>query len=502
MSKRLSGSVAIAIILGMIAVIIAGSGGLPRDLKSHISEEQGQLASAQTRFHTERDRVMQALAAEPELFRAQSMNTLWPERIRKDEAALAEAARDNTQLQQLRQQNKSDSRPRAEALLTSAHRLQDSALSDADDLQASAEHWVSFKKNLPANVRLMQNDYDAVHAADLASTATLVHKAETDWPAKRDALESGLTGVQRLQTDADQSWSSTAAARQQVESGNISGVDVTALAAAAIALQAAKISLVPKAGELKDQASQLYVAKDKILVDQESKDGEYRQKLKTIQTKMVDPATKKNDVTSSETWVAVPKSTYLADERNLGMTVEHKAAGLFDSEADRTAQPPGFAYVAPPGQSNQYGYWDHRDGGSFWTFLPEYLILRSLLSGPSYHPIGIGEYQDYGYAHRYGRPYYGHDAGGQPRYGTAGTETQTRYRDSKYVSGGGYRNSGYASHAESGSGGFRGSAYSSPSSRSGSSAQSSGGYRGSRYSSPSSRSYSRPSHSFSRGGRR
>ncbi len=501
MSKRVSGSIAIAIILGMIGVIIAGS-GLPRDLKSRIADEQSQLASAQTRFHNERDRVTQSLAAEPDLFRARSMNTLWPERLRKDEAALAEAARVNTQLQQLRAQNKSNSRERAETLLASARKLRDSALSDADDLQAGAERWVSFKKNLPANVRLMQNDYDAVHGADLASTAALVHKAETDWPAKHDDLEARLAGVQKLQSDADQNWTSSAPARQQVESGNLSGVDVTALAAVAIALQSAKASLIPKAGELKVQVGQLYVAKDRILVDQEAKDGDYRQKLKTIQTKIVDTAAKKNEVTSSESWVDVPKSTYLADERDLGMTIEHKPAGQYDSEADRTPQPPGFAYIAPPGQSNQYGYWEHRDGGSFWTFLPQYLLLRSLLSGPSYRPIDIGEYQAYGNARRYGQTYYGRDAGGQPRYGTAGTETQTRYRDSRYVSSGGYRNSSYSSHSvNGGNSGFRGSAYSSPSSRSTPGAQSSG-YRSSRYSSPGSRGYSRPSRSFSRGGRR
>ena len=54
--------------------------------------------------------------------------------------------------------------------------------------------------------------------------------------------------------------------------------------------------------------------------------------------------------------------TIEAMESNLGMAVEHKPAGKYDTESERVAQPAGFAYMAPPGQSNQYGYWDHAAG--------------------------------------------------------------------------------------------------------------------------------------------
>ena len=42
------------------------------------------------------------------------------------------------------------------------------------------------------------------------------------------------------------------------------------------------------------------------------------------------------------------------------MAIEHKPAGKYDTESERVAQPAGFAYMAPPGQSNQYGHWDHQ----------------------------------------------------------------------------------------------------------------------------------------------
>ena len=60
------------------------------------------------------------------------------------------------------------------------------------------------------------------------------------------------------------------------------------------------------------------------------------------------------------------------------MVIERKEAGKYDTEAERAVQPPAYAYVAPPGQSNNYGSWS----GGVWHWLPEYLILSHLLRTP------------------------------------------------------------------------------------------------------------------------
>ena len=164
----------------------------------------------------------------------------------------------------------------------------------------------------------------------------------------------------------------------------------------------------------------------------------------------------------------VSPAQYQAVEHNLGMAIEHKSAGKYDSEAERVAQPAGFAYVAPPAQgSNQYGYWDHRGGQSFWVWLPQYLILRDLLYNRYYPPLTAGEYYDYHSTWRSGRTYYGLRAasGGTtvPKYGSSGTHTQQRYGDSTYARSGGYKDSRYANKG----GGYKGSRYESGSSRSG-----------------------------------
>jgi hypothetical protein len=115
--------------------------------------------------------------------------------------------------------------------------------------------------------------------------------------------------------------------------------------------------------------------------------------------------------------------------------------------------------MAPPSQgSNQYGYWEHRDGQSFWVFYGQYALLRDLLFNHSYRPLPRDEWEDYrGYRSR-GQTYYGHDfETGSPKYGSSGTATQDRYAGSTYAQGGGFRNSPYASR----SGGYRDSPYAS-----------------------------------------
>jgi hypothetical protein len=142
------------------------------------------------------------------------------------------------------------------------------------------------------------------------------------------------------------------------------------------------------------------------------------------------------------------------------MTIAHKAAGKYDSEADNVAQPAGFAYVAPAGQSNQYGYWNNSGGQSFWVFYGQYALMRDLLFNHSYTPLGRSEWNDYYSYQSRGQTYYGHDEtiNSAPKYGTQGSTTQDRYSGSTYAKSGGFKNSPFASK----SGSYRNGPFSSP----------------------------------------
>jgi hypothetical protein len=118
--------------------------------------------------------------------------------------------------------------------------------------------------------------------------------------------------------------------------------------------------------------------------------------------------------------------------------------------------------MAPPGERNQYGYWDHHDGRDFWVFYGEYALMRDLLFNHSYRPIDRYDWYGYRTYQQRGQTYYGRDEeGGASRYGSQGTATQERYSGSTFAKGGGFKDSRYASK----SGSYRNTPFASPSAR-------------------------------------
>ena len=265
----------------------------------------------------------------------------------------------------------------------------------------------------------MERDHQAIHAFDLAPVAATVQKAETDWPEKKADLDSRLTTVRGAAAQSDTLWESTDAARRQVAAGNYSGVDFAVLLAAADSLKTSAAMLPQKTAELNSLSGQLYDSWDKVLVDMEVRGighaREYDQQIRTVRTHLTDAAAKTGATTSEEKWVGVPQSTYEAMRNDLGMAIEHKPAGRYDSESEHVAQPAGFAYMAPPTQaSNQYGYWEHRDGRNFWVFYGQYALLRDLLFNHGYQPVERGEWEGYRTYQSRGQTYYGQDKAPAP----------------------------------------------------------------------------------------
>jgi hypothetical protein len=190
---------------------------------------------------------------------------------------------------------------------------------------------------------------------------------------------------------------------------------------------------------------------------------EYDQKIRTIRTTVADATGKPGTSTSDEKWVDVTKAQYDAGEKNLGMTIEHKPAGEYDTESERVVQPAGFAYMAPPGQSNQYGHWESSGGRDFWVFYGQYALMRDLLfNHQPYRPFERYEYYDFRTYQDRHQTYYGRDTTtSAPKYGTSGTTTQERYSGSTFAKSGGFKDSKYASKP----GGYRDSQYSTPMAR-------------------------------------
>ena len=460
MSRSTLKFLAVLLSVLIVAVLLSGLDNLPREVRAQISTERSALAAAQSQLRSEKDAVAHQVQGDPDLFRAVTESAHWPALFAKDENTLQLAASDMDQLTRLEKQNRRQDRQGVETLLAHERSLRRSAVSDAAAVQKEATHWVEWKQHLPEAVRQMESDYRTVHAIDLTPVVAVVQKAETDWPQKKADLDARLAAARSLESQSEAAWQASADARRAAAASDYAHVNLTALAGAADTLKTDAAELPKKTAELRNLSGQLYNTWDKVLVDMEERgqgsDKSWDQKIRTVTTHLPDATAKTGETTSDEKWVDVSHSTFDAEKNDLGMAIEHKPAGEYDFEAERTPQPAGFAYIAPPSVgSNQYGYWDHRGGESFWVFYGQYALMRDLLFNHSYRSPLPYEYDGYYSSRRSGQTYYGKE------YGTHGTATQERYSGSTYAKSGGFRDSQYASK----SGGYRDSRFASPNAR-------------------------------------
>ncbi len=455
----------LAIFIGVLLVIVpfAGLDGLPRSLRTQVEQERTALASSQSQLRSAQDEVLGDLRSQSDLFQAVPASQTWPNDLSKALGDLQLASHDMDQLSALAKRNRRQDRAQVESLLAHTRSLRAGASAAASSIEKQAAYWVNLKNHLPETLSQMERDYQTIRSFDFAPLATAIGKAGTDWPDRRTDLDSKLSAVESMVPQANQAWENSADARRAAAAGDVAHVDFAALAGAADTLKTDAAELPKQSAELQALAGQLYNAWDKILVDMQDRGGQYQQKIRTVSTHLADASAKTGQVSSNENWVDVSPAVYDSEKSNLGMAIAHKAAGKYDDEAERVAQPAGFAYIAPPGQgSNQYGYWDHRDGRDFWVFYGQYALLRDLLFNYNYQPLPRGDWEEYRTYSSRGQTYYGRDtASGQsaPKYGSQGTTTQNRYSGSTFAKRGGFSDSKYATR----SGSYSDSKYATPS---------------------------------------
>ena len=113
-------------------------------------------------------------------------------------------------------------------------------------------------------------------------------------------------------------------------------------------------------------------------------------------------------------WMEVKEEIFYRYDNYVGMVVASKS---LDGRRTGTTQahPPGYQYVGNP----HYGFWG---GGGFWQFYGQYALMRDLMGGG--WRVGRGDWEDYRRNRERGRPYYGPVKGGQPTFGSRGSQTQ------------------------------------------------------------------------------
>lgn len=506
MHRRSLGALAIVIILLMAIVATAGLDNLPRNLRKSVEAASSHLSGDRAQFNANSDFIRRGLSDEPALFRTKAGP--YREHLAKDNACLASAASELSRIQELAKANRRQDAQKVESELSTFDSLRKRCAQDAGDLRAEAQRWLDYKRQLPARLASMKANYEAVKAFDVDAAAAPAKKAGIDWPAKRDDIENRLTQIKWLKSQAGQAWDSSAKLRRDADGGRVEDLDYAALFADADKIDDAAKQLKSETDSLNQLAAQLYTSWDKLLLEVDDNRG-LREKVRLVKTNYKDATLSNGQASSEERWEDTAAARKRDAEKQVGMVIARKAAGRYDSEVERVAQPPAIAYVAPPGQSNSYGSWQ----SGVWTWLPQYLILRELLNAGR-GPIGYTDYYGWDSARRRGDVYYGRDGfrwwhSDRSTGGAGGVLGRARdwanSRSPGSVSstpGGGFYHERPKSYG--GGGGFSGSQYQSRGSYSGSRYQSKGGYGsfGSRsYSAP--RSFGGGSRGFGgRGGRR
>ena len=480
MNRRTIATLIAGVIFLMAILLIVGSieSKLPDRIHTGARDALKQYDAARAEMTQTGDEIKQAIKGQPALFQALGYDTVWPQQVSTLEKRIEGLGATRQLLESLLEKNDGDTYRQVIQYIRDLSKSTTAIKEQMQGLKKERQDVLDFKAKLPEHLQQMQREHAAIQSQDLTRVKSLVQKAGLDWPGKKADLDQRLGMMQEAIADADRVWQSTQQARQALADGDVTDELVAAVYKAHRQLQACREILDTGHKTIPELIEQLNWSWDKLLVDMEIQEGQevkFYQEFETVKTYALAGEGEKTQQQTNRARMAVAKTVYESMKNNLGMVVEHKPAGMYDHEATRTIQPPGYAYVASPQQGrNRYGYWDHRPGGgSFWVFYGQYALMRDLFWGSGYRPISATDYGYYDQARRSRQAYYGRDDRGRPMYGSSGSVTQTKYKNSKYVRTGGYRSSRYV--------------------------QSGGTYRGSRYESRSYRSSSRSGSRFGGG---
>lgn len=436
----------VALMLIVLIVAPAG-GGLDKALRARAEVEIQNFDREHKQVAVAKKEVDKALETEPALFKAQGYDTRWPDRFAEIKKRLNTATQNRDLIRSLVAENDEEKSGQVEEAIEKLAATRLAAMAEAANMQKRAKQLLQFKSELGDHIKRMESNYQAVKSRDLSKLEMMVGKASSDWPEKQNDLKRRLTVLTDAVKGAEQAWQSTQAAREAAADKNASVEHLTELIKAVNQLDTYRAALDNAQKDLPKRIDQLNWSWDKILADMEIREGlevTFHHTYKIIKTRALAPEGEVAEQDISEHHQTVSKSKFESMEENLGMAIEHKDTGKYDHEAERSTQPPGYAYMCPPSQQrNRYGSWEQRGGTSFWVFYGQYAMMRHLFWGPSYRYVTPGDYGGYYRSHQAGTTYYGRDVMGRKRYGSNGSVTRTNYSSSKYARSNGFRNSRY-----------------------------------------------------------
>lgn len=440
--------------LGLIAFFLTR--GLPDEVRAEAQRTAALVADAEKEVAAARDRLEGVVAKDPGYLQEQSEIKAGRELLAQREASVQKArallAGDAAKLL-----DKDDYGDRGAlwAHLADVRQQANEGLTGLGEPEAVARDLLRYKQEFPQILGAARENLAAARAVPQdPQLETQFQLAITSYPEAKDKLQQRYDA---LKSHAGQ----VAALGEQLERlAQSSPPDYAAVGRTARGIGEGYDKLRKMKADLLEGMAALSRSVDQILIDMKEEAGRYFHKYRYIE----------NGQSRETDWVPVSRAEYEQHKQHLGMSIYSKPEGALPEDATKAASPPGYNYVG----NARYGYWENRNGQSFWVFYGQYALLRDLLWGPGfYQPVRRDTWSDYGRSRSAGQPYYGQNK----EYGTEGSRTKTRYAGSRYMTQRRVQaDTRPQGQTQSRPGGYAGSRY-----QGASGSQRSGGYRSSPY---------------------
>ncbi len=346
---------------------------------------------------------------------------------------------------------------------------------------ARAEALLKAKKDAPAMAAKARQQFDGVQLS-FASLSAAVTTAQGNYPAKAGDLRQRLAPVQKLRSDAGESFDVV-----RRESG-ASSPDYAAIVDECAKVGSLSTQYATADQSLRQRVGQLDRSYAKILVDMKavpkpmaeivryewseysdwdntSEAGKREEAITMAQyqdwSKRIGDGIRiaggegsgyeedveevwldstyyhrytveENGSQRQSDWEQVDENFFDEHQDDLGMMLVYKPLGVYEDEVTKTATPPGMHLVG----NSQAGQWKKdASGNSFWEFYGRYHFYNSLFG---YRPYYQNDWRDWDSNYRGRRAYYGSDPK-EDRYGSSSSAARTRFATSNYASQGGFK---------------------------------------------------------------
>lgn len=470
-----------------------------KSIQARYKKAEQELTSP--RFEILKSEVVGRLKQESEFLSAYQPSPSWNDRVAEEQKVWASAGKELGESRALLKGNGVNEIKKIERLVESAEQKEARAIAGLEQVRDEVSTLLGYRDTRTEKVKAAKAAAAAIQSLPDTELKAAMEEAQTAFPDKAKLMEGWQAGFELQKREAKTLLTTVEQENQKAESN--SKVDFIAIAKACNGLDELRKRANEENNTRRVRIKQLFIGWDKILVDmviQDTRPFTYQHEIKVV---TVD---KDGNVTESKELKNVSEKEYKGHEQHLGMALESKPKGLFESEAIKTASAPGMSTVG----NSYYGEWRQEGGHRRWHWHDRHRRYTRVIfvrhGPPVYYHSHWTTWRSY---RRSRRVWYGSNRYNRPMFGSTGSWTRSSYAHARYNRSSGYksminrRRSGGTRRSGSSYGSRRGSSRSGySSSRRSTPSRSRSSYSSSRYGSSSRRSsgssYRRSSYSSSR----